>query len=78
MKTKKERKEHRSLQNIDVETIPVEIQRTSKAVTGGTKMSFRALVVCGNGKGKVGYGIAKAKEVPSAIRKAEDAAERSA
>jgi small subunit ribosomal protein S5 len=75
MKTKrKERKEHRSQQNTDVETKVVRIDRTSKAVTGGTNFSFRALVVCGNGKGKVGYGIAKAKETSSAIRKAEDAA----
>ncbi len=53
------------------------INRVSKTVKGGRNMRFAALVVVGDGNGKVGYGQGKAKEVPEAIEKATQAAKKS-
>ncbi len=61
---------------LELKDTVVSISRVTKVVKGGKNLSFSALVVVGDGRGVVGFGIGKAKEVPSAIKKAIESAKK--
>lgn len=70
------KKRDRDVVDDGIKTKLVQSRRVSKTVKGGRNQSFAALVVAGDGKGKVGIGVGKAAEAPEAIKKAEQAARR--
>ncbi len=70
------RGDSRGRQDSDLIEHVVKIYRVSKVVKGGRRFSFSAIVVVGDGKGRVGAAMGKASEVPDAIRKAVERAKR--
>ncbi len=71
-----EYKKNKNNEDSDLIEKLVNIRRVVKVVKGGRIFGFSALVVVGDGKGKVGYGTGKAREVPAAIQKAMDKAKK--
>ncbi len=65
-----------SAQSLNLKDQLISINRVTKVVKGGKNMSFAALVVVGDEEGHVGFGTGKAREVPTAIKKAVEAAKK--
>ncbi|MGA8164233.1 MAG: 30S ribosomal protein S5 [Waddliaceae bacterium] len=74
--TKKQDSQEKEKQQSELQEKVLYINRCAKVVKGGRKFSFSALILVGNGKGKVGYGFAKANELTEAIHKGGEAAKK--
>src|ERR1700733_4095710 len=70
----KQSESHKKEKASEIQKKVLYINRCSKVVSGGRKFSFSALILVGDGKGRVGYGFAKANELTDAIRKGGEAA----
>ncbi len=71
-----DRKPREEREDSEISERLVAVNRVAKVVKGGRRFGFAALVVVGDGKGRVGHGHAKAREVPDAIKKATEQAKR--
>ncbi len=74
MKETPRKKKRESKEKLELVEKVVCVNRVAKVVKGGRRFAFAALVVVGDGKGKIGFGSAKAREVPDAVTKASTAA----
>ncbi|MCF7806446.1 MAG: 30S ribosomal protein S5 [Simkaniaceae bacterium] len=72
----KKKQRQADVNKTDLEEKVLHINRCSKTVKGGKRFSFSALILVGNGEGKIGLGFAKANEVADAIKKASESARK--